>query len=262
MFGVAETRSIDTLEQDLLAPQAVVSRERARQTSFLRELDLGQVATADGSRSMVEWVASRLDVSHPVARDLMFLAKSTDSEVEGLLASGEVGWERALLMARLRLAGATDSEVTASQGYDLAGLERLVAARKRIANVTARFDDRYLVVQPNLDESVWRLWGLLAGVDGQVVEKALLARADECPPFGGRGPGGTVGGCFDVGLSRLPHRRFRGSGGDRGRSLRRRRPGRPHLRGSRSHPLVGSAGRTQLSLRDPLFRSGPDHLRR
>jgi hypothetical protein len=64
-----------------------------------------------------------------------------------------------------------------------------VAARKRIttADETAGFADRFLVIQPNLDESAWRLWGLLAGVDGQLVEKALLQKADGFTPLPGEG---------------------------------------------------------------------------
>jgi hypothetical protein len=92
-------------------------------------------------------------------------------------------------MTRLGLAGATDAEVSASLGCDLAGLERLVAARKRIAGTdeTATFADRYLVMQPNLDESAWKLWGLLPGLDGQLVEKALLEKADGFEPLPGEG---------------------------------------------------------------------------
>jgi hypothetical protein len=41
------------------------------------------------------------------------------------------------------------------------------------------FRDRYLTMQPTLDESSWRLWGQLPGPDGRVVEKALTERADE-----------------------------------------------------------------------------------
>jgi HNH endonuclease len=188
MYGVGN-RTIDHLERDLLRCEVLVSRERVCQLELLRRLDLGQVATADGSRTMVEWVASRLDVSQATARDLMFLAKADDGRVEALLAAGEVGLERAVLMARLRLAGASDSEVSASLGYDLAGLELLVASRRRIgaADETATFGDRFLVMQPNLDESAWKLWGQLPGIDGQLVEKALLQRADEFPPLPGQG---------------------------------------------------------------------------
>ena len=49
------------------------------------------------------------------------------------------------------------------------------------------FDSRYLVIQPNLDESVYQLWGRLPGIDGRIVEKALSARETELPvlPEGG-----------------------------------------------------------------------------
>jgi len=188
MYGVGN-RTIDELEQDLLTCQRTHGELWAGQLELLRRLDLGQVATADGSRTMIEWVASRLDVSHPVARDLMFLAKADDRWVEGLLADGRIGLERAVLMTRLRVAGASDGDLSASLGFDLAGLERLVAARKRIAvsDETATFADRYLVMQPNLDESAWKLWGLLPGMDGQLVEKALLEKADGFQPLPGEG---------------------------------------------------------------------------
>ncbi len=116
MYGVGN-RTIDQLEQDLFACQRRHGELWAGQLELLRGLDLGQVATADGSRNMVEWVASRLDVSHPTARDLMFLARAADRWVEELLADGRIGLERAVLMTRLRLAGASEVEVSASLGF-------------------------------------------------------------------------------------------------------------------------------------------------
>ncbi|HKX74425.1 MAG TPA: HNH endonuclease signature motif containing protein, partial [Acidimicrobiia bacterium] len=47
------------------------------------------------------------------------------------------------------------------------------------------FSDRFLVMQPTLDESWWKLWGGLPAADGQIVEKALLARAEEFPRLEG-----------------------------------------------------------------------------
>ena len=41
------------------------------------------------------------------------------------------------------------------------------------------FDERFVSVQPTLDESAWRVSGLLAGVDGRLFEQALDQRADE-----------------------------------------------------------------------------------
>ena len=43
------------------------------------------------------------------------------------------------------------------------------------------------MVQPNLDESAWKLWGPLPGVDGQLVEKGLLEKADGFEPLPGEG---------------------------------------------------------------------------
>jgi hypothetical protein len=91
-------------------------------------------------------------------------------------------------MVRLRQAGASDQQVIDSRGYDLAGVERLAAHRRMTASEEgSRFEDRYLVIQPNLDESSWRIWGRFPGSDGQLVEKALMQRSDELPaPSGER----------------------------------------------------------------------------
>jgi 5-methylcytosine-specific restriction endonuclease McrA len=51
------------------------------------------------------------------------------------------------------------------------------------------FADRYLVIQPNLDQSVYQLWGRLPGTDGRIVEKALSARESELPVLPGQGQG-------------------------------------------------------------------------
>ncbi len=114
-------RTVDSIEVHLLDWQAEHSSLFARQLEAIRQLDLAQVDLVDGCRSMVEWVSSRLDVSPSTARDLVLVAKAADVEVEALLANGEVGWERAVAMVRLRLAGATDDLIAQSFGLDLAG---------------------------------------------------------------------------------------------------------------------------------------------
>jgi hypothetical protein len=45
------------------------------------------------------------------------------------------------------------------------------------------------VIQPSLDESVFKLWGALPGVDGRIIEKALTAREGEFPVLPGQGQG-------------------------------------------------------------------------
>ena len=128
-----------------------------------------------------------MDVSHRIARDLLVVARAEDDRVDRLLAAGEVGLERAVALIRLGDTGASDELVAASFGLDLAGLLRLVASRERLTSdrEAKGFSDRFLVLQPSLDEAFWRLWGGLPGVDGQIVEKALLARADTLPTLEG-----------------------------------------------------------------------------
>ena len=41
--------------------------------------------------------------------------------------------------------------------------------------------DRFLVLQPNLDESWFRLWGGLDGYSGAIVDKVLSETADNLP---------------------------------------------------------------------------------
>ncbi|MEX0666757.1 MAG: HNH endonuclease signature motif containing protein, partial [Acidimicrobiia bacterium] len=175
--------TVDSIERGLLDSQAGHSHLWALQLKAIRDLDLAQVDLVDGCRSMVEWIASRLDVSQSTARDLVLVAKATDTHVERLLADGEIGLERAVAMVRLRLAGASNGLVSQSLGYDLAGVARLTASLKRIdsADEVGQFESRYLVLQRSLDESALKYWGQAAGSDAEAIEKALLQRSDEFP---------------------------------------------------------------------------------
>lgn len=179
--------SVDTLEQVVLVAEQEKARLCARQVEAIRHLDQAQVDLVDGARSMVEWVASRLDVSHQLARDLVFLAKSADRQVQELLASGEIGLDRAVAMVRLRLAGAPSNVISRSFGFDLAGIAKLTAGLKRLsaAEETERFQERYLIMQSSLDESALKYWGQAMGEECQAIEKALTQRADELPSVPG-----------------------------------------------------------------------------
>jgi hypothetical protein len=63
--------SMDQLEQRLVSDESLIAQLRARQLHDLARLDRAQVATGDGSRSMSEWVAARVDVSIETARTLL-----------------------------------------------------------------------------------------------------------------------------------------------------------------------------------------------
>jgi hypothetical protein len=91
--------SIDTLEGEVVALESLIARARTRQAELLGRLDAAQVATVDGCRSMPEWTASRLDVTHDTARRLMRAAKGLAEHHDlGLpshpLSPRSIGWLR------------------------------------------------------------------------------------------------------------------------------------------------------------------------
>jgi hypothetical protein len=121
-----------------------------------------QIDTADRARTMGEWVTSRLDVSHQTASRLMQLANANDPEIDAALASGRWGLDRAALLVKLRHAGVIPRLFSeAAERYSLGRLYGLVDKLRHLipADEQDLFEYRYLVVQPNLDESAFKLRG-------------------------------------------------------------------------------------------------------
>ena len=175
----------ETIEQNLLASESVIAQERASQMSLLRELDRRQTALRDGHRSLVEWVAGRMDVAPETARELVSTSKRLEElpEVDDAVASGAIGFDRAAAVSRF--AGRDDSVDILDEmaGFDIAGIRHLAARRRHMTRLDEElsFESRYLAVQPNLDESAWSLHGQLPGFAGRVVVEALEARGDVFP---------------------------------------------------------------------------------
>ena len=180
-----ESATIDQIERQLLHGETEIARIRAAQMVLLREVDRRQAPTAAGCRSLGEWVAGRLDVSPETARDLVAATQRLEDlpDVEEAVATGAIGFDRAVAVGRF--AGRDDNVDLLNDmvGYDIAGIRRLAAKRRRMTRVDEEcaFAERYLVVEPNLDESAWRLHGRLPGIAGQVVVQALEAKADTLP---------------------------------------------------------------------------------
>ena len=64
---------------------------------------------------------------------------------------------------------------------DLAGVDRLAGRQRHVTRGDEQqvFADRYVSIQPALDEASWHLTGRLPAIDGRIVEQALYSRADE-----------------------------------------------------------------------------------
>ncbi|MGB7859196.1 MAG: HNH endonuclease [Acidimicrobiia bacterium] len=201
----------DLVEQALLAEEAKIAKSRASQLQLILVADAMQLHTADGCRSLSEWVAGRLDVSNETASTLVRTARRIAGapDVVRSLSSGAITFDRAEATSRIP----EEAQEHDLLGHDIAGLRR-IAARYRRAD---RVDDRHshisqrLTLQPNLDESRWDLWGQLDGYGGAVVSKVLTEEADLLEQL----PDGTVPGLGyrrAVALTRICEERKLGSG--------------------------------------------------
>jgi hypothetical protein len=182
--------SADGLEQALAGAEAAISRLRHTQLQLLRRLDVAQVAAADGSRTLPEWVASRLDVAPETAKTLVWAARHLTEDTERALEEGKVTLDRAVAVSRLRRSGAPQRVVEASAGWDIAGIRRAAARWRHLdpPEEICGFENRYAAIQLNLDATAAGLWARLSGPDTQVITQAIQEWADRMPtlPDGSR----------------------------------------------------------------------------
>ena len=175
-------RSVTEMETELVAIEAEVSDARARQVVLVNELDRAQAPQCDGSRSMVEWVQSHLDIDTDTARHLLFAARRITRHryLSNRLADSRCTFPRAVATLKYAESGASYDDVIDSFDRDLAGVARLTARRRYVTRGDEHktFTDRFFAMQPTLDESSYRLWGQLPGVMGKTLETAVFERAD------------------------------------------------------------------------------------
>jgi len=172
----------DRIETRLVEIETTIGRLRAIQIDLLAEIDRRQTPLADGCRTLGEWICSRLDVAPETGRLLSRMAHSDAGVVTGELADGGLTFDRATEL--MRLSDPTLSDIEGSRSFDIAGLRRLIAHDRVLTPVEERdtYDSRHLVMQPNLDQTTWRLWGQLPGHEGALVDKVLTDTADTFPP--------------------------------------------------------------------------------
>ncbi|MEX0699218.1 MAG: HNH endonuclease [Acidimicrobiia bacterium] len=180
------------LESELVRLEQVISGARARQAEILSQLDRMQVDLSDGDRGMEDWTAAHLDVSPQTAHRLMTIAHSEDRWLLEQFKAGRFGLDRASHLVKLAATGCpTDLFLEAADDYSLGRLWGLVEQRREVSatHEQSSFESRYLVIQPSLDESMFKLWGQLYGLDGEMVDKALRQKADEFPNIPGQSQG-------------------------------------------------------------------------
>jgi hypothetical protein len=174
----------DQLEQRLQAAESEISLLRSEQVELLEEVDRRQIATGDGCKSLSDWVAARLDLSHDTAKGLVrTMRRTTDrSDLRRALVGG-VSFDRVEALSRIR------EGVGLMEHLDVAGVYHQAALRARVTDdVESRSAaDRFLVLQPSLDESWWKLWGGFDAYSGAIIDKVLSEAADQLPEEGAEG---------------------------------------------------------------------------
>lgn len=175
-----EDITTDALEERLLDLEAHISRVRAAQVEILQALDRRQVTAIDGTHSLKEWIAGRLDTKPTTASDLSVLAKSSHSPIHHKLSSGEFSLDRAAETTRLANSGADAATLEKSLGVNVSQITQLTARQRRMTPVdeAEAFASRRLWMQPNLDSTTVQGHFTLPGADAQALMDALDRRAD------------------------------------------------------------------------------------
>ena len=139
---------LEAAERAVRNAELLVGQARAMQIQALKALDAAQVPARDGARSLADWIAARLDVSHEAARALVTAKNLFEAHPASLIAldQGALGFERAVAMAQLAMSGADTATVERSRDVDVASVRRLIANRTRFTrrNEQQAFRDRYL----------------------------------------------------------------------------------------------------------------------
>jgi len=93
----------DQTESELTRLEGMVARIRGVQAQLIDHANELALPRMDGARSLVDWVAARLDVTRETALDLARVARCDD--VDDLVA-GDVSFDRAVVRRRLVEVGA------------------------------------------------------------------------------------------------------------------------------------------------------------
>lgn len=174
---------VDRLTKRVQDREAEVSRLRAEQVADLRRLEALDADFDDGSRTMIDWVKATLDVSPQTATRMMRVARAGQDDIEAQMRRGVYGVDRADLLCRIRALNGPEEIIERQAEHDLGHLYGLYDRLRHYDHIDEQlaFEDRFMVIKPDLEESGYRFWGHTTATDGRIVESALTQRADLLP---------------------------------------------------------------------------------
>jgi hypothetical protein len=183
-----ESLSTDSIEIQLEALERFIARSRARQMVLLREIDRRQIPMVDGCRTLAEWAGSRLDLSPETAATLATVTLAESKPIHLAVETGDITFDRAAELTRLDSA----DPVAETAGMSIPRLRHHIAGRRRLSKAVerTRHAERFLLIQPSLDQTALRLWGELVDIDAERFHQIILEAADATPtlPCGRREP--------------------------------------------------------------------------
>lgn len=175
-FPALERLTADQIEQTLIAAELEVARLRHVQVELIREADRQQVPLGDGSRTLAEWISSRLDVTPETARALDAVARQDSAILDEAMTSGIAGFDR---VAEAAKAGAEDL----APHLDIGGMRRQAAHYRRITREAEvrSFGHRSLAYQRDVFGMVGRLWAEGPALETDAMFSAIDHAADDLP---------------------------------------------------------------------------------
>ncbi len=173
--------SVDSLEQILIGEEEQIAHHRAIQLAALQLIDQAQVATADGARNLTEWVAGRLDLGIDSAHALVRTMRRTEHrpELRQAMAEGTATFDR--VEAASRIDDRDPDPLFLHLPVNGVHREAAIRARKSSAEERRTIEDSYVVLQPSLDRSWYKIWGGIDGLLGLMIDGTLSEIADRLP---------------------------------------------------------------------------------
>lgn len=173
--------TVDSIEQELTRLEGLVSRVRSRQLELLETIDRLQVPAWDGTRSLKEWIAGRLDIHPRNAADLAVLAKAEPGPIRDSLRAGVASTDRAAATCRLANTGADQDTLDKADGVAIGQIQQLAARHRRMTPVdeSKAFRMRRMWFQPNLGNTLGIASIAMTGADMDALIDAVDQRADE-----------------------------------------------------------------------------------
>lgn len=178
--------STDDLDQAISHFFGLASAGLGRACELIREVDRRQAWMGDGARSLTDWVSARLNIRHKTARVLVRVARRLADlpELQERFASGELSLDQVDAISRMATPETEHGLIEEAIGLSTAALDR----KTRRSHPPSTEDEkkawtsREMYLQWNLDRSVLDYRGRLPGVDGELLQAKVEAKADEIGP--------------------------------------------------------------------------------